>query len=59
MGERDSVRMVPPLKPPVATERWADRIQVMVYAPRNNEEVEVVESIMKAAVEWVTGAILL
>jgi hypothetical protein len=31
----------------------------MVYAPRNNEEVEVVESIMKAAVEWVTGAILL
>jgi hypothetical protein len=51
--------MVPPLKPPVATERWADRIQVMVYAPRNNEEVEVVESIMKAAVEWVTGAILL
>ncbi|RSH93053.1 hypothetical protein EHS25_007406 [Saitozyma podzolica] len=32
---------------------------VMVYAPRDNAEVDVVESIMKAAVEWVTGAILL
>lgn len=27
----------------------------MVYAPRNKEEVDLVEKIMKAAVGWVTG----
>ncbi|OWZ74448.1 hypothetical protein AYX14_00095 [Cryptococcus neoformans] len=44
---------------------WAERFPVhelgppqwiMVYAPRNKEEIDLVEKIMKAAVGWVTGS---
>ncbi|ETS82033.1 hypothetical protein PFICI_07035 [Pestalotiopsis fici W106-1] len=34
---------------------FVNRGWVMVYAPRNMEEVEVVESILKAAVQYLTG----
>ncbi|OXG30280.1 hypothetical protein C361_00113 [Cryptococcus neoformans Tu259-1] len=44
---------------------WAERFPVhelgppqwvMVYAPRNKEEIDLVEKIMRAAVGWVTGS---